>query len=625
MKVHNSALITFLFSELSQHTAGRNLRSPSKINSISQNDLLERKLVDLIPIVGYFPGSSVVDHGNVDLDQAAMESAIFSETDDKYAKGKAIYTEGGNSKAIATLTFDEQATVIKKTPLTGITNSGGIASVTVYSENIDSTSLSVKYVDFLACQVGGLESDDQNTDGCLVPTGTITDGTSTYAYSGVVNSNERSLQYFSTTAEAKMIEEKHALWNVDYYGHWDYADRWVLNALNGNGDLELDNFQADFSLYGDDGRQEGIRKGTVLLNTFLYTIHEFEAGVVRCKEGVSFDQTDAIHKWDEGVAFYAGGLEGVDGSGSGRLIYAIADKRCSNFGTCGEEGNTVEGTSFVNIELVKLFNQGFQDINAGDCKAAKKTKDLIADLMYVPLVQGTLRYAWYKANEGTEREQAVAATHAASILARVHVVDPAAAQTIASNLAISSSTANIQEVKEALESVYSSMNINCALVGGLINPETQEYYDGMEPCVSAEGPLGPVVFAAESTSTGTSSSTSTGTSSSTSTGTSSSTSTSTIPPVPSSEDSDGSDEEGVPSADDSVILIPSAEELEVPSSDDSHVPDEAHSSHDVVITSTSTTSPAPSSDDSHGAEESSHVNPAISSSSDDPVSASSDN
>lgn len=442
--------------------------------------------LDLIPIVGYVPGSSVVDHGNMDLDQSAMEAAIALKTEDGYAAGKAVYEAGGNSKAIATVTLDSPGSFAKSTPLCGSTVGGGIASVTVYADTSESTTLQVKYVDFLVCQVGGLGSDIQNTDGCLASTGTLSDGTNTYAYSTVINSNERTLQGFSLSVESKMSEEKHAIYNKDYYGVWDYADRWVMNAFHGTSTNALQNFQADFDLYGDDGRVEGIKKGTAYMNVFLYAIHEWEAAIVKCVPGAPFQQTSAIHAWDEGVAFYAGNLEGPDGSGSGKLIYALADKRCANFCTCGVDGDECEGTSKVNIELTNLFNKGRDVINSGDCDAAAAIKDTIADIMYVPLVQGTLRYAYFKSIGAPQKAQAEGATFAAAVLARVHAADPSAAQKIASEMKISQSTADVREVKSAFESVYDTMNINCALVGGLTNSDTGEYFVGMEPCVSTE-------------------------------------------------------------------------------------------------------------------------------------------
>ena len=65
--------------------------------------------------------------------------------------------------------------------------------------------------------------------------------------------------------------------------------------------------------------------------------------------------TVSVHAWDEGVAFYTGSLEGTayGGSGDGKLLYRLAEKRCANFGTCSTEHPT-SGTSQVNTELFAL-------------------------------------------------------------------------------------------------------------------------------------------------------------------------------------------------------------------------------------------------------------------------------
>jgi len=168
----------------------------------------------------------------------------------------------------------------------------------------------------------------------------------------------------------------------------------------------------------------------------------------------------------------------------GKLVFALAEKRCMNFGTCGPNGNEYTGMSLVNIELIKLFNKGRDTINAGDCTGAEEIKDTIVDIMYVPLIQGTLRYAYKKANGGDEKAQAEGATFAAAVLPRIHAADSAAAKTIAKNMKISATTADAAAVKSAFESVYSALNINCAMVGGMTDSETGEYYPGMEPCTT---------------------------------------------------------------------------------------------------------------------------------------------
>ena len=83
-----------------------------------------------------------------------------------------------------------------------------------------------------------------------------------------------------------------------------------------------------------------IKKGTAYMTIWMYVIREMEDALDDCKEACTIEDCndDPVHAWDEGVAFYTGSLEGSDGSGSGKLAYALADKRCANFKTCGDMG-----------------------------------------------------------------------------------------------------------------------------------------------------------------------------------------------------------------------------------------------------------------------------------------------
>jgi Notch-like protein len=102
------------------------------------------------------------------------------------------------------------------------------------------------------------------------------------------------------------------------------------------------------------------------------------------------------------VAFYTGSLEGVDGSGSGKMLHTLADKRCKNFGTCvGDKG------SAVNIAIFEQFTMGRDTLLGGRCDDTKSIKKRIVELMSVPLVQGSLRYAYKVADlQGGSKEKA---------------------------------------------------------------------------------------------------------------------------------------------------------------------------------------------------------------------------
>merc|ERR1711937_835077 len=178
---------------------------------------------------------------------------------------------------------------------------------------------------------------------------------------------------------------------------------------------------------------------------------------------------DPVHAWDEGVAFYAGSLEGTDGSGSGKMLHALADKRCKNFGTC-----TAAGGSQVNEELFKLFTKGKVALQQGKCDEAKPLKKSIVELMSVPLVQGSLRYAYKVAKlQGGSKEFAEGAAFSAAILPRIHACDAAKAKVISDNMNMEIATtarmsAGFPAVKAAFEEVYECLGMTCAHVGGLI-------------------------------------------------------------------------------------------------------------------------------------------------------------
>jgi len=109
--------------------------------------------------------------------------------------------------------------------------------------------------------------------------------------------------------------------------------------------------------------------------------------------------------------------------------------------------------------------------------------------MYVPLIQGTIRYA-YKVEEGAvEKEQAEGTVFAASILPRIHNVNEDHAETIYDNMKIgASANTSFEDVKIAFEATYDEMGIDCAWVGGLVDTsDPKEYVDGGTPCVSKAG------------------------------------------------------------------------------------------------------------------------------------------
>lgn len=450
-------------------------------------------------IGGYEPASQVTDHNAIDLDQAAMEEQLALGTAESYTNALKIYSDGAFSKSVAEVTLSSALTanVPKGTPIMGKNAAGNQVAGKAYEDNAaGATSIAVQYqtsdsqINYVGCQVGAAVSPV--TDGCFAATGSFDiDGTSVdYSYNIATNNvAKRSMAGFSTAAQKKMYECDNCPYSMynkfyEYYGVHDYANQIVLAAFAGE-KTNFANFNNDFGLYQNDGKEQIIKKGTAYMVVWMYVIREMEDALDDCKENCTIENCndDPVHAWDEAVAFYTGSLEGEDGGGSGKLAYALADKRCTNFKTCGEFGSETTGTSAVNLKMFDHFNIGQAKITQGKCSEARADKEAIETMMLVPLIQGTLRYAWKLDNEDySQKAEAEGAIFAAAVLPAVHACDTSAAKTISTNMVVGNQgTLDFIAVKRAFESTYECMGVNPAMVGGLYDAATGSYYAGAQP------------------------------------------------------------------------------------------------------------------------------------------------
>ncbi|KAL3935359.1 MAG: hypothetical protein SGBAC_009103 [Bacillariaceae sp.] len=467
----------------------------------SQGASLRRRL-SWEKIAGYAPGSQVTDHCAIDLDQAAIEAELAKGTNDAFAAAARIYNEGGNSKSYAQIALTPALTtnIAKGTSIIGRNAAGIEVAGKAYDTYPPGTqAIRVQYAttdiqsSYVGCQVGALVN--ANDEDCLATNGSMTIGGNQYAYvydPVTDNNNGRTIAGFSTQAADKMRNNcpgcpyTDFMYFYNYYGVDDYAHQWVSAALDGTS-TSFSNGNADFSQYTFTGRSEAVKKGTVFMNIFMYTIREFEDALDDCKRGCMDCNDDPVHAWDEGVCFYTGSIEGKDGlTPDGKLLHQLADKRCANFKTCGDEGGELSGTAKLNYDLFDKYALGKFQLQTGNCPAARKTTTAITKLMYIPFIQGTLRYAYKVSvlNEG-EKSAAEGAVFAAAVLPRIHAASPDAAKTIYDNMKVGATSTDHVAVKQAFESVYADMGISCADVGGLWRDATDGYYQGMEPCVDA--------------------------------------------------------------------------------------------------------------------------------------------
>ena len=115
---------------------------------------------------------------------------------------------------------------------------------------------------------------------------------------------------------------------VSYYGDYDYADKWVSAALSRTNMAFTSSKHGpnNFLLLGKEARIEAVKKGTAYMNVWMYAVREFEDAIDDCTSCTSncnehSTNSDSVHAWDEGVAFYTGSLEGTayGGDGAGKL------------------------------------------------------------------------------------------------------------------------------------------------------------------------------------------------------------------------------------------------------------------------------------------------------------------
>jgi len=150
-----------------------------------------------------------------------------------------------------------------------------------------------------------------------------------------------------------------------------------------------------------------------------------------------------------------------------------------------------DGHSAVNAAIMEQFKFGQYKLLSGKCVDAIPIKRRIVELMTVPLVQGSLRYA-YKVDKSIfkqsgSKEKAEGAAFSAAVLPRIAVCDPRAAKTIEDNMNLDSSSpmsAGYTTVKQAFESTYKCLGITCEDVGGILTSTGDAYFESAEPCVT---------------------------------------------------------------------------------------------------------------------------------------------
>lgn len=464
-----------------------------------------RRRLSFEKITGYEPGTQVTDHAAIDLDQRAIESFLADQTESSFSKALRVYENGAHSKSIATVTLTSPLTsaLADDTPITGTSvDEQEVTGIAYGSFDVGVVDIKIQYStkdiqdSYVGCRVGAVAGTEYAmTSGCFNTTGILTISGEDYSYEYDVdanNNNKRHIAGFSTSANDKMFVNSDKCPGCpyaefvkyeSYYNDVNYADTWATAAFSGIttsfGNSAVNVNFADYTL---TGRAECAKKGTAYMNVYMYVIREMEDAIDDCDVNI-LNNEEPVHAWDEAVAFYSGSLEGETGSSDGKLLYRLAEKRCQNFKTCGLTGDSLEGTSKVNYDIFDQFALGQSRIVRGSCPDVREVVQRITALMAVPLIQGTLRYA-YKVDrlQGAEKEKAEGAVFAAAVLPRLSACSASDAETVFNNMKVGASSTDFLAVKAAFENNYECLENSCADVGGLYDSSVNDYYEDAGPC-----------------------------------------------------------------------------------------------------------------------------------------------
>jgi hypothetical protein len=290
-------------------------------------------------------------------------------------------------------------------------------------------------------------------------------------------------------------------WYPVYKGYWDsqinYAHEFVQGAH-------------ESTTLPDEMKKELIKKGIVYQGLWMQVVHNLDKGQRDCD----------VNFWDKGMAYYFGSLEGeyqtsADIAYKGNLLYALAQKRCSEFGTCATPTDRTT-LAAVNDKIQSAAIDGsenylYHQVACNDAGLELAFKGMVSQ-MTVPLVQGMLKYAWKadpangdscagqagndaatvatndaSANTDCAKSWAEGWAFAAAVLPQVHKCDATAATTIRANLDVTSTAGPMKDgvaaVKAAIEGVYDCLGITCTDVGAFQN--SGQVKSGMAACTFA--------------------------------------------------------------------------------------------------------------------------------------------
>jgi len=504
----------------------------------------DRRLVEL---AGYRTETTVTDFAAMALDQAKFVELLYAATDPnisaavaevEYKYATRVYEKGGFSDSYAELMLleplpwdtDMGANVTGKT---GSAPSSAHVTGTLMKNHPAGYKGKIKVlypvqddlVEYMQCQVGG--RPDPFYHGCFTGAGSITfegheDIPIKYQYyPSEGNINGRTLHSMAAAEGNKFracgscgyFPEFQKL--VDYYDDPLAPNHMVMAAVEGtatNFAHKAERTNMDFSAATPVARAAAADALTAyMVISGNHMVREIEMALVKCGR-IDRDCSDedpscreaALRNIDAAAALYAGSMvnskaDEKHGAG-GNLLYGLAQQECSHFRTCVTSNRkNDQAAAAVNENILMAFGQIQDALLKKMCVDARRQKDRVVRMHFVPLVQALLRAAYnmdasYRSNiiheDGSEDDPAICyqkqqgrgAALAAMLLPHISACRFSDADLLYKHMHMqpTSNHTSFDEVKALLERNYACIGVTCSQVGGLWNGKN--YYPGASPC-----------------------------------------------------------------------------------------------------------------------------------------------
>ena len=259
---------------------------------------------------------------------------------------------------------------------------------------------------------------------------------------------------------------------LDYMGYSDYAHDFVDAGYNGTVTISGYDGNFNFALLSlPGGRSQVIQLTPIILASVQYVIRNLEVAVQTCSMCLVSGTTGVdcgVGLVDEAVALYVGSLQDtLSESDAGYMMYATADRLCQAFNTCdGTLASTGQTTSRVNAVIMQHFAEMQQNVQQGLCTEATINRNLIAQQIFIPLIQGVIRSTYLnEAGTGSELCAADAAMYGASILPIIANCSYSDAKTLYEHTEPSTTLTSAATVQTILSNSYSCLGITADDVG----------------------------------------------------------------------------------------------------------------------------------------------------------------